>query len=48
MDVHRPRRDELPDRRIGQGEVPTEQCSVNFAKDEVEYAEQNEDGSLGG
>lgn len=28
--------------------VPVEQCSVNFAKGEVEYKEQNEDGSLGG
>ena len=28
--------------------VPTDQISMNFAKCEVEYKEQNEDGSLGG
>ncbi len=28
--------------------VPIEQISMNFAKAEVEYKEQNEDGSLGG
>lgn len=28
--------------------VPTEQISMNFAKAEVEYKEQNEDGSPGG
>ena len=28
--------------------LPTDNVSMNFAKGEVEYKEQNEDGSLGG
>jgi type VI secretion system secreted protein Hcp len=30
------------------GELPTDQCSFNFAKIEINYKEQKADGSLGG
>ena len=47
--VHRPPRLQLSRRGLGHGDdIPIDQISLNYAKIEIEYKEQNPDGAPGG